>query len=147
MTFGKNITEANCYDYHNEHHYRGAGVCVRWDSAACGTQVDTKHLVMTGKEHRLPRAGFFFSPLSSPYSSTCQSLSPFFSFSRETGNRNYPHVICGLLSYRNVKRHASLAGLFSAVEYQYGTFRGFKCFLVGGIRCKFPPFKAVKVST
>ena len=27
MTFGNNITEANCYDYHNDYHYRGAGVC------------------------------------------------------------------------------------------------------------------------
>lgn len=31
------------------------------------------------------------------------------------------------------------------VEYQYGSFCGFKCFLVGVIRCKFPLFKPVKV--
>ena len=56
MTFGNNITEANCYDYHNDYHYCSTGMRERM----CDVEnVDMKHLVMTGKEHRRPRAVFF----------------------------------------------------------------------------------------
>lgn len=44
-----------------------------------------------------------------------------------------------------MSKAGSLTGLFSMVEYQYGSFSGFECFLVGVIRCKFPLFKPVKV--
>lgn len=93
---------------------------------------------MTGKEHRLPRAVF------SPHSSMCQSLSSFSFFFLEKGNRNYWCVLWSCCR-TEMSEAGSLTGLFSTVEYQYGSFGGFKCFLVGVIRCKFPLFKPVKV--
>lgn len=52
-------------------------------------KVDMKHLVMTGKEHRLPRAVLFFFP----HSSMCQSLPSFF----RKRKIEITGVICGVV--------------------------------------------------
>lgn len=102
-----------------------------------GKKVDIKHLVMTGKEHRLPQAVFFPSPLH--ISSTCQSLSSIL----EKGSTNY---WCDLRSCcrTEMSKPGSLTGLFSMLSIQ-PPFLCFKYFLVGVIRRKLLLFKAVKV--
>ncbi len=97
-------------------------------------KVNMKHLVMTGKEHRLPRAVFFH----------IQARANHFLLFLEKGNRNYWCDLWGCCR-TEMSKAGSLTGRLSAVKYQYGSFCGFKCFLVGVIRCKFPLFKPVKV--
>lgn len=96
-------------------------------------EVNMKHLVMTGKEHRLPRAVFFH----------IQAHANHRLLFLEKGNRNYWCDLWGCCR-AEMSKAGSLTGLFSVVEYQYGPFCGFKCFLVGVIRCKFSLFKPVK---
>lgn len=86
VIFRNNITEANCCYYDNDRHYGRARASERASErglvGACGRKRQYETPVMTGKEHRQPRAVFLL------HAQACANQLPLFFFFRKKGNRN-----------------------------------------------------------